>query len=238
MEGPSPDPVPGRRGSAGHWVGLIGLALVAFLSIGLLSWITPLVAAVRTRKRADWAALVLTSAVVVVAFVFVIVGSESTAEEASRKALGEPERKSVLDDIGMIMLIVLMVAVPIWWCVVSSRWARAAGAGPQPAGYAPWHPQQPVHGHPGGQRQPVQPRQPVPPHAVHPQQSGPRPPVPPPAPPTYLPAGGHASPHVPPSAAAAPPPAPDDPAARARARLQGLSDRLREQDGGNSGGSR
>ncbi|MFI1381469.1 hypothetical protein [Embleya sp. NPDC020886] len=226
MEGPSRDPVPGRRGTAGHWFGLIGLAALAFVSIGLLSWILPLVAGVRTRRRWDWVVLTGVAVSVVLAFVCLAVGSETDDEKAAREALGGPEPQTILDDVGTIMLLVLMVAVPIWWCVRSARWAKAMG-GHQPhpqAGYAPWQ-QGPVGPHP----------------RPHPQ-SMPYRPAPPQAPPGYLrpaPPVGPADSRGPvaPPPAAGPPPL-DDPAARARARLQGLSERLREQDGGNPGGPR
>ncbi|MGW1994810.1 hypothetical protein [Embleya sp. NPDC001921] len=217
MQGPSRDPVPGRRGTAGHWFGLVGLAAVAFLSIGLLAWIPPLVAGVRTRRHWDWVVLAVTSVSVVLAFVFLVMGSESSDEQAAREALGAPEPQTILDDVGTVMLLVLMVAVPVWWCVGSARWARATRAY-GPAGYAPW-PQAPVGPHPMAY-----------------------PPAPPQAPPGYLVPGPQVGPGAPRGPVAPPPaagPVPvDDPAARARARLQGLSERLREQDGGNPGGPR
>ncbi|OPC83432.1 hypothetical protein B4N89_23025 [Embleya scabrispora] len=217
--------MPGRRGTAGHWVGLIGIAVVAFASIGLLGWIAPLVAGVRTRRRWDWVVLTLSVVFLVLAFVCLIVGSETEDEKAAREAVGGPAPQSVLDDVGAVMLLVLMVAVPVWWCVRSARWARAMRGQlpPREAGYAPWagvglSPQslsQPLP-------RPVVPGYPHPGPAVRPHFAPSVPSAPPPVAPP----------------AAGPPPAVDDPAARARARLQGLSERLREQDGGNPGGPR
>ncbi|MFI6587714.1 hypothetical protein [Embleya sp. NPDC050493] len=230
MEGPSRDPVPGRRGTAGHWFGLIGLAVLPFVSIGLLAWVPPLVSGVRTRRRWDWVILTGVAVGVVLAFVCLVVGSESDDEKRAREAVGGPEPQTILDDVGTIMLLVLMVAVPVWWCVRSARWAKAMRVH-QPhaqAGYAPW------------QQAPVGPL----PHPLpHPQPMPYRPAPPPQTPPGYPRTGPAAGPAdqrgpVAPPAAAGPPPS-DDPAARARARLQGLSERLREQDGGgNPGGSR
>ncbi|MGW9209178.1 hypothetical protein ACWGR4_19595 [Embleya sp. NPDC055664] len=226
MEGPSRDPVPGRRGTAGHWVGLIGIAVVAFASIGMLGWIAPLVAGVRTRRRWDWVVLTLSVVFLILAFVCLIVGSETEDEKAAREAVGGPAPQTILDDVGAIMLLVLMVAMPVWWCVRSARWARAMRGQlpPRQAGYAPWAG---AHAGVGLPPQPVS--QPLP-RPVLPGYPHPGPAVRP-----------HIAPVAPPPVAppaAGPPPAVDDPAARARARLQGLSERLREQDGGNPGGPR
>jgi len=235
MEGSSPfrDPVPGRRGSAGHWVARIGLGVISLPTFGILGWVTPLIAALRTRRFADWAVFVTAAASALIALVFLAVATESDEDKLRREAAGLPEPRAVLDDVGAIMLLVLMVAVPIWWFVRTT--ARRSGVPARPVPYGQWGrqpmgypaappgtgypaPRPPAHtsgpGHAGHAGHPGRAMPPIPRAAATPAS----PPMPPPVPPPVS------------------PPGPNDPAARARARLAGLSERMREQDGGNPGG--
>lgn len=224
MEGSSPfrDPVPGRRGSAGHWFARVGLGVVPFVTVGLLGWVPVLIAAVRTRKVVDWSVFVIAAAGALFGLIFLGIATESDDAEKRREAAGLPEPQTVLDDVGIIMLMVLMFGVPIWWFVRTSR--RGVGAPRRPAPYGPWQPQ------PIGYRT-------GPPGVGYPN---PRPPTR-----TSGSGPGHAGPPIPRAAPTPvprpvpppPPPAPDDPAARARARLAGLSERMREEDGDDRAGN-
>jgi len=232
MEGSSSfrDPVPGRRGSAVHWIARIGLGVLAFLTFGILGWVAPMIAALRTRRFTDWAVFTIAAAGALAGVVFMAIATESDVDKLRREAAGLPEPKTVLDDVGAIMLLVLAVAVPIWWFVRTT--ARRSGVVAPPAPHDRWG------------RQPI--GYPAAPHGVgYPDH---RPPAHLPGPGAGL--AGHAMPPMSRAAAAPtsrqmPPPVPppvsppghDDPAARARARLAGLSERMREeQDGGNPGG--
>jgi hypothetical protein len=240
MEGPSTDPVPGRRGTAGHWVARIGIGIVPILTIGLLGWVPALVAAIRTRRPVD-RVLVAVSAGAAIAGLAMMVSFDRTDDDAARNAAGEVVRpdSSPLDDIGMIILIVLMIAMPVHWFVKAARWPRLT-QGHEPLPYVPWHarplespaPHAPTPYHPTIASPPIHaPLPPAGPPNSPPVGAGSRIPTPPA--PLFAPPPGSTPP-----LGSTPPPGTDDPAARARARLQGLSERLREQDGGNPGGSR
>ncbi|MYV97736.1 hypothetical protein GT354_05470 [Streptomyces sp. SID3343] len=274
--------MPGRRGTAGHWVARIGIGIVPILTIGLLGWVPALVAAIRTRRTVD-RVLVAVSAGVAIVGLAMLISVDTSEEKAAREAAGQVARaESPIDDIGMIMLIVLMIAMPVHWFVRAARWPRLM-QGQEPPAYVPWHarpPVSPTHGgaaqvrtqhHPSHPSHPSNPNHPSNPsqasqasqashrnHPAHPSDPNhptialtpPRTPPPPAAPPNPPPLGaGSRIPQPPaprstpplgstPPAGSTPPPGTDDPAARARARLQGLSERLREQDGGNPGGPR
>ncbi|MDI2126348.1 hypothetical protein [Yinghuangia seranimata] len=256
MSGQTPAPYalgvpPGAFPGAGHGGAKaqavrIAWAVVPVVSITLLSWLPLLVLALYRRTRAAWLAFGIAVGGLAAALGLLIANG---AADDRAKARGGPDAtpsglESVPGDIAGVLLIGLLAGVPTYWLVTTRRTTRAAvspdaelrrrapGHGWQPAlippghrpadsGYRPMPGQAPGYqAGPGG----------VLGHAYAPgvpPQAGPVPQMSP-QPPQQAP---HYAAPQPQPGPAQPAPAADPHAARARARLEGLSERLRERDG-------
>lgn len=208
-----PGPYPGANNSPGKAMAIrVAWSLAPILTLGFLAWVPTLVLALHRRTRQAWAIFVGSAVLPVTVLVLLAInGSESTKAEIDRGEGAEVEGvASVPGNIGGGLLVALWVAAPIYWFITTRRGSRARIRG------------MPVQPHP--MTGPA-----MPPIAAYGWQQTPTAPaapqaVPPPAPP-----------HVPPAPVVPGPGVPhrqDARVERARARLEGLSERLREREGG------
>ncbi|WP_436773719.1 hypothetical protein [Yinghuangia sp. YIM S09857] len=231
-----PGPFPGANSGRGKAVAIrIAWSLVPILSVGFLAWVPLLVLGLHRRTRQAWTVFTASVVLAVTAVVLLMVnGSEGEKAERARGEGAEVEGiASVPGNIGAGVMIALWVGGPVYWFVTTRRGSRAeirgipvqpvpmTGPGMPIAAYG-WHGAPGVpHGGgvPSGHAVPGMPG--VPAQSVPPAYRGD----------ASVPAPGPAP--VPP---AAPPPVAARPDAvrveRARARLEGLSERLREREGG------
>lgn len=200
-----PGAYPGANNSVGKAMAIrVAWALAPILTLGFLAWVPTLVLALHRRTRQAWAIFVVSAVLpVTVLVLFAVNGSESTKAELDRGEGAEVEGvASVPGNIGGGLMIALWVAAPIYWFITTRRGSRAQIRGI------------PVQPHP--MTGPA-----MPPTAAYGWQQTPAAPAGPPP--------------VPPAPAAPAPGVPhrqDARVERARARLEGLSERLREREGG------
>ncbi|WTW94265.1 hypothetical protein OG216_13090 [Streptomycetaceae bacterium NBC_01309] len=226
-----PGPFPGANSGRGKAMAIrIAWSLVPIVTLGLLAWVPLLILGLHRRTRQAWTVFTASAVLAVTVLVLLFVnGSESGKAERDRGEGAEVEGiASVPGNIGGGLLIALWVGTPVYWFVTTRRNSRAEVRGLPVPPVPMTGPGMPIaaygwHGAPGV------------PHGYH---AGPT------APPTVSPAVPPPAPGPAPSPVPAAPtpssPAADSGAARhdavrverARARLEGLSERLREREGG------
>ncbi|MFE7172031.1 hypothetical protein [Streptomyces sp. NPDC057616] len=163
MQGPGYAPPPQRRPSTGVLVLLrVIFVAVAILSIGFLSWVATLRAAIVTRKRGDW--WVFGGSLAVLGVSFGLLATDNTDDFSTPKG-----------NAGMIILLLNAAACAGYYLYADIRHFR-----PYPAGYAA----PPAHGMGYGYPQPPSPyAATVPQTPAGPVPApGPHTPVPPPPP--------------------------------------------------------
>jgi hypothetical protein len=114
MYGPSPAPPPGSSAvRAGRVVLRVVFFAVSLGSIGFLSWVPPLVLAIRTRRLLDWLCAVAVTGLVISATVLLDESSDDSDWQTNA---------------GMAILLFLALAAPVYHLIGDLRRAQAADA--------------------------------------------------------------------------------------------------------------